>query len=45
MARSTLDGRRVVTYTPAANYNGADSFTYTLYDGTAAPATATVTSR
>ena len=26
-----------ITYTPAANYNGADSFSYTIGDGTAAP--------
>ena len=31
------------TYTPAANYNGADSFTYTANDGTAASNVATVT--
>src|SRR5205085_162064 len=31
-----------VTYTPAANYNGADSFTYTIADGHGATATATV---
>ena len=32
-----------VTYTPAANYNGADSFTYTVGDGNGGSATATVT--
>jgi len=31
-----------VTYTPAANYNGADSFTYTISDGNGGNATATV---
>jgi hypothetical protein len=30
------------TYTPAVNFNGADSFTYTLSDGNAGTATATV---
>ena len=32
-----------VTYTPAANYNGPDSFTYTIGDGSGGSATATVT--
>ncbi len=32
-----------VTYTPAANYFGADSFTYTIGDGNGGTATATVT--
>src|SRR6185295_10087661 len=31
-----------VTYTPAANYNGGDSFTYTIGDGHGGSATATV---
>jgi Bacterial Ig domain len=31
-----------VSYTPAANYNGADSFTYTISDGNGGSATATV---
>jgi VCBS repeat-containing protein len=31
------------TYTPAANYNGEDAFTYTLSDGEGGTATATVT--
>ena len=32
-----------ITYTPAANYNGPDSFTYTATDGLADSNTATVT--
>jgi len=32
-----------VSYTPAANYNGPDSFTYTIGDGNGGSATATVT--
>ena len=41
---AALDGDKV-TYTPDANYNGTDSFTYTANDGTvdSAPATVTVT--
>ena len=31
-----------LTYTPDANFNGADSFTFTVNDGTATSATATV---
>ncbi len=32
-----------LTYTPAANYNGPDSFTYEAFDGTATSNTGTVT--
>ena len=32
-----------VTYTPAANFNGTDSFTYTIEDGNGGSSTATVT--
>ena len=31
---TTLNPNGTVTYTPAANYNGPDSFTYTVGDGT-----------
>src|SRR5439155_5360256 len=31
-----------ITYTPAANYNGADGFTYTIGDGHGGAATGTV---
>ena len=31
------------TYTPAVNYNGGDSFTYSVSDGNGGTATATVT--
>ena len=34
-----------VSYTPDANFNGADSFTYTINDGNGGTDTATVTSR
>ncbi len=37
----TADGS--FTYTPNANFNGTDSFTYTASDGTAASNVATVT--
>src|SRR5436309_3174892 len=39
-AAANPDG--AITYTPAANYNGADSFTYTISDGHGGTATATV---
>ena len=38
----TINGNGTVTYTPDANYNGADSFTYTIVDGDGATSTATV---
>lgn len=38
----TLDADGSFTYTPAANYNGADSFTYKAGDGAANSNTATV---
>jgi len=42
--RGTLGGSGASrTYTPAANYNGSDSFTFKVNDGTADSATATVT--
>ena len=42
-ARVTLASDGSFTYTPAANYNGPDSFTYTANDGTAVSNIATVT--
>ena len=45
-ANGTLSGTAPnVTYTPAANYNGADSFTFKVNDGTvdSAPATVSIT--
>jgi VCBS repeat-containing protein len=39
-ARLNADG--TITYTPAANYNGLDSFTYTIGDGHGGSDTATV---
>jgi len=38
-----LQCRRLVHYTPAANWNGSDSFTYQTSDGTASSNVATVT--
>src|SRR5439155_24731803 len=43
-AHGTLSGTApALTYTPAANYNGADSFTFKANDGTLDSNTATVT--
>ncbi len=39
---SITNGGANVSYTPAANYFGADSFTYTVSDGSGGSATATV---
>ena len=39
---AAINANGTVTYTPAANYAGADSFTYTIGDGQGAAATATV---
>src|SRR5207249_1942010 len=39
----TLNANGSFTYTPAANYNGADSFTYKANDGTLNSNVATVT--
>ena len=39
----TLNADGSFTYTPAANYNGPDSFTYKANDGTADSNVATVT--
>ena len=32
---ATVNADGTITYTPAANYHGTDSFTYTIGDGTA----------
>src|SRR5207245_2416974 len=37
-----LNADGTVTYTPAANFNGSDTFTYTISDGHGATATGTV---
>jgi VCBS repeat-containing protein len=39
----TLNANGSFTYTPAANYNGSDSFTYRASDGTSNLATVTLT--
>jgi VCBS repeat-containing protein len=42
-ANGTLDGTAPnLTYTPTANFNGTDSFTFSVYDGEFSSATATV---
>jgi len=38
----TINGNGTVTYTPDANFNGTDSFTYTIIDADGATDTATV---
>ena len=40
---AVIDAGGTVTYSPAANYSGADSFSYTAADGQGGTATATVT--
>ena len=39
---AVINPDKTITYTPAANYHGPDSFTYTIGDGRAGIATATV---
>ena len=39
---ATVGEDGVITYTPNANYNGADSFTYTITDGAGGTTTATI---
>ena len=39
---ASVNANRTITYTPAANYSGADNFTYTISDGNGGGATATV---
>ena len=39
---AAVNGDGVVTYTPAPNFNGTDSFTYTISDGNEGSATGTV---
>ncbi|MGI9542869.1 MAG: Ig-like domain-containing protein [Cyclobacteriaceae bacterium] len=38
-----ISGSNTVTYTPFPNFNGTDSFTYTIHDGNGGISTATVT--
>ena len=40
---SVVNNETSITYTPAPNFNGVDSFTYTVSDGNGETATATVT--
>src|SRR5207244_3038711 len=37
---AVVNGSGTITYTPAANYNGPDGFTYTISDGNGGTATA-----
>src|SRR5207253_737684 len=39
---ASINPNGTIAYTPAANYNGADSFTYTISDGQGGAATGTV---
>ena len=39
---AVVNGNGSYTYTPAANYSGADSFTYRVFDGAAFSAAGTV---
>ena len=39
----TINANRTITYSPAANFNGTDSFTYRVSDGALSSNTATVT--
>jgi len=39
---AVINGDQTVTYTPDADFNGSDSFTYTISDGQGGTATATV---
>ena len=39
---ATVNANGTITYTPAADYNGADSFSYTISDGNGGSASATV---
>ena len=39
---ATVNADGTITYAPAANYHGADSFSYTIGDGNGGTATATV---
>lgn len=39
---AVVNGDNTISYTPDADYNGADSFTYTITDGNGSQATATI---